>query len=88
MSDPGRDHSRMRDLLVDGMKHKLTTALWIIGYSFLALWTCFLVWLAIDTGKITLGVFLRIALGAFVLCQVSMRLKDKWRSSETTRLDQ
>ncbi|MGD0514952.1 MAG: hypothetical protein ABSA29_16755 [Terriglobales bacterium] len=42
-SDSGRDHSWMLDLLVDRMKHKLTTALWIIGYSFLALWTCFLV---------------------------------------------
>jgi hypothetical protein len=65
----------------DGMKQKLIAALWIVGYSFLGLWTCFLIWLVIDTGRITLSLFLRIALGAFVLWQVFTRVKDKWKSS-------
>jgi hypothetical protein len=60
-------------------KQRVISALWITGYSFLAAWTCFLVWLVIDTGRINLSLFLRIVLGIFVLWQVLVRLKDKWK---------
>ena len=65
------------------MKQKLITALWIVGYSFLGLWTCFLIWLVIDTREITFGLFLRIAVGVFVLWHLFARLKDRWKSSAT-----
>jgi len=69
---------------IDGiMKQKIVTALWTVGYSFLALWTCFLIWLVMDTGKINLGMFLRIALGVFVLWQGFTKLREKWKTLET-----
>ena len=68
--------------VVGSMKRKLITALWIVGYAFLTLWTCFLTWLVMDTGKINMGVFLRIALGVFVLRQGFTKLREKWKTSE------
>ena len=65
------------------MKRKLISALWIVGYSFLALWTCFLIWLVTDTGKINLAVFLRIAIGVLVLWQGFKNLRMKWKSTAT-----